>query len=229
MTCTKNLSGNLNEIETEERIRVLEKKGYDINRILEKIERRRKDKKPPLFIHYRFIPDDRCKESFIDCIKCAKEEIKIASTDGMTFPGEIKDVIIEKLTKETNLKVKVLLRSRLILKAIEGGNIDSRSKLKNSIESWNKLRTELKNSNCEKGSLDIRFVINEEFGHLNGSLIIDNKCLRMNIHKKNEKATEGELIQIGYLTNMMPIINHYFNDAWALSVDIDKYMELFGT
>jgi hypothetical protein len=172
---------------------------------------------------YSPISTPACKASFLDTLRGATQRIELMASDGLTFPNEVSEILGKKLL--AGIKVTLFLLEPDVLYQIEGGNENltedmARDKVEIAKQRWQKwwqgLLQEIKDDAKRKAELrglfQVVFVGSFELGHLNGSALIDDKILRLNVRRLGESSSRGMLFHCAEPVNLLYIVRHYIHD-----------------
>ena len=172
---------------------------------------------------YYPISSDECKKSFLAVLREANERIELLASDGLTFPSEVYDILAGKLLSAPSVKVTVFLLDADVLYEIEGKKENltrqtARTKLNQAEAKWHKwLQGLLGDAPATKkqevtDSFQIIFVRSVELALLNGSAIIDDRILRLNVHGWGESSSRGMMLHCPEPVNLLSVVRHYVHD-----------------
>lgn len=208
--------------DTEFVLRELRKNDYPVPPISPK-----KEKIHKLWDTYTTINSPECNESFISTLNNAKYKIELMLTDGLTHDTKISEIIKKKLKPPYNLKITLFLLDPDVIHKIEGENEklekkDAQNKIDAAKKVWRDWYEGILNQktlNDEqidkiKESFKIIFIRNKELAYLNGSAIIDDKILRLNIRMVGESSSRGVLLHFHNCTNLLFLVKHYIRDMY---------------
>ncbi len=158
---------------------------------------------------------------FIDTLGLAEKHIEIFGSDGYTYPQRVLDKLEMKLLSSPPVKVTLFLLSPEVLHELEGErtklNLDGfRHKMDQARQKWKdwslQLREERKHDQDWLDSLEKHFEIifvNEiELAHLHGSLLVDDKILRVNIHVQGVPSSTGMIIHCAEPVNLLHMFRY---------------------
>jgi hypothetical protein len=178
-----------------------------------------------LVIQYDSISTPECKASFLDSLRAAQEQIELIASDGLTFPEEVFEILGQKLLSKPPVAVTLFLLDPDALHEIEGAaeNLDmemARGKLQAARDKWREwwrgILGQLSKNPARRATVKKRFQVyfvrNPELGHLNGSVLIDDRILRLNVHRCGESASRGMLLHYCEPVNLLYPVRHYLHD-----------------
>ena len=166
---------------------------------------------PPADVVYP-VNSARSKDGFLSALQGAEHEIELFGTDGLTFPDEVLAILGTKLRQDHPIRMTLFFVSPAVLLELEGDALD-----------WDHSRAEAKIRECREkwaawaaqqaaerediaGRLEIVFVSDSRLANLHGSLLVDKRILRLNIHRPGEPAVHGMIINAPDAINLVPLV-----------------------